>query len=117
MISGEYALLKLIPLKLWYRHVLTIRKPNSASSSSHATDTGHHTSGCESQAHTTAAASAAAAGIGSPTKYLRSGRPGFLGTGFTCTLNRARRHAPHSRNRKAIKYPALKICPRIDRTR
>src|ERR1039457_5609407 len=102
MISGEYALLKLIPLKLWYRQVLTIRKPSSASSSSHATDNGHHTSGCESHAHTTAATIAAAAGIGSPTKYLRSGRPGFFGTGFTCTLKGARRHAPPKKTRNAI---------------
>ena len=42
----------------------------------------------------------AAEGIGSPTKYLRSARPGFEGTGFFWMLKRASRMAPHSRNKK-----------------
>ena len=68
--------------------------------------------GPEFEAYTTAATMAAPAGIGKPTKYLRLGRPGFLGTGFFCTLKRARRADPHNRNRNATKWPALRICSR-----
>jgi hypothetical protein len=38
--------------------------------------------GSASHAYTVAATMDAAAGMGRPTKYLRSGFPGFLGTGF-----------------------------------
>ena len=55
-------------------------------------------------------ASPAAAGIGMPTKYLRSGRPGLRGCASWLMLKRARREAPPIRNRKQMKAPACSRC-------
>src|SRR5579884_1563432 len=105
MINGDRGRVRCTSLKLGYRQVLTIRKPRKASRISHSADQTHHWIGTESAANTMAATMAAAAGIGRPTKYLRSGRPGFLGIGFVCTLKRASLAAPQSRKRKLTKYP------------
>ena len=44
--------------------------------------------------------------VGMPTKYFRSGRPGFLGCASCEMLNRASRDTPPMRNRKQMKAPA-----------
>ena len=65
-----------------------MRKASSAISARNDTAYGHHTSGADPAAYTTAATIAAPAGIGRPTKYFRPGRPGLLGFGSTVMLNR-----------------------------
>lgn len=61
--------------------MLTISKAMIVTATSQTTDQKNESTGEESM-YTTAAINAAAAGIGIPTKYLRSGLPGFFGVGF-----------------------------------
>src|ERR1700683_3609849 len=100
MVTGERGRDRLRPLKLAYRQVLTIRKDNNASSASHPAHHIQPRNGAPSQAYTMLLTTAAPEGIARPTKYFRSGRPGFFGIGFFWMLNRARRIAPHSRKIK-----------------
>src|SRR5580658_5979139 len=90
-----------------------MRKESSASSASHAAENTHQCKGVLPAAYTTEETVAAAAGIGKPTKYLRSDLPGFFGIGFLVMLKRARRAAPHNRNTKEKKYPARRSCSSV----
>src|SRR3954449_2054633 len=86
----------LICLKLGYRQELTISKDTIPSKINQITEKKKERTG-DGSTKTTAATKPAAAGIGMPTKYFRSGRPGFFGIGLVCTLKRANLTAPHRR--------------------
>src|SRR5438477_6520916 len=82
-----------------------MRYPTVVTMADHASAVYDDSNGSPAVKWTTAAITPAAAGIGMPTKYFFPGRPGFEGCGLLVILNRARRLAPATRNRKLAVEP------------
>src|SRR5580692_5825399 len=97
---------KSMSLKLWKRHVLTMRYPAATMMSIQVMQLQSEEIGSPPEKCTTAAMTPAPAGMGIPTKYFFPGLPGFEGCGFNAMLNRAKRLAPAIKNRKLEMEPS-----------
>src|ERR1700691_2225041 len=100
-------------LKLLKRHVLTIRYAAATIKSNQVMAGQVAVTGEPEEKWTTAAITPAPAGIGMPTKYFLTGRPGLEGCGLEVMLKRGRRLAPAIRKRKLAMAPSCTRRPNI----